>query len=144
MQSLKARCAQYIGVPRLRGGLTPDGWDFCGAVRWIAIHELGLDWPSYQQAFARGVSYDDAGIASVVSRYLGEWRQIDKPGEGTVVCFDRRGRSAAPPPNIIHVGMALNQFEMLHVTGLAGTVVERFDSYVWHRYFAGAWERKSV
>ena len=140
--NLEAACAKYIGVPYLYRGADPRGWDCWGLVQYIGVHELALSWPSYAEAYAASPLRGDAAVADAVAAHLGEWSMADKPATGHVLCFDRKGTgrmAAGTVPRVFHVAIALNGREMIHVREGHGTVIERFDSFVWSRYFAGAW-----
>ncbi len=113
MQSLKARCAKYVGVPFKERGADPSGWDCWGALHWIGVHDQGKDWPSYEEAYTRLQSYDGTNIEAVTSLFIGEWRRLPGPVEGCMVGFDKRGVS--DDPRLYHVGLVLNDREMLHV-----------------------------
>lgn len=140
MTDLKKVCARYVGAPRAYRGQTPAGWDCWGLVRWIGVHDLGFDWPDYDEAYAGCVNGDDAATAAAVARYLGGWRKVDAPRPGCVACFDRRGTRRVGDPRIFHVGLIVSASDMIHVLETTGTVIEPFDGFVWGRYFAGAWE----
>ncbi len=146
MQSLKARIAKYIGVPFLERGTTPDGWDCWGSIHYIGVHEMGKNWPSYSEAYHQLANYDEDAIAAVTMRFIGDWKRIERPVEGCVVGFDKRGSIALRTgcePHIHHVGLVLNSREMIHVgvNTIGGTVIEPFDGFVHGRFCAGFWER---
>ncbi len=144
--SLKARCAKYVGVPFLAHGATPAGWDCWGELHYIGVHELGKAWPSYEEAYRQLKTYDAASVAAITAQFIGEWRRLEKPVEGCMVGFDKRGDLAArtvASPHIYHVGLVLNAHEMLHVqkNAAGGTVIARFDDFIHGRFCAGFWER---
>jgi cell wall-associated NlpC family hydrolase len=141
MGTLKAQCAKYVGVPFLERGATPDGWDCWGLVQWIARNDLGKDWPSYEEVYARLASYDKTNVEAVTSLVIGEWMRLTAPLEGCVVGFDKRG--VAEEPRLYHVGLVLNDSEMLHVqkNAIGGTVIVPFRSFSHGAFIAGFWER---
>jgi cell wall-associated NlpC family hydrolase len=141
MSTLKEQCAKYVGVPFQERGANPSGWDCWGLVHWIGVHELGKSWPDYQEAYATLKGYDRASVEMVTAALVGEWRRLSAPVEGCVIGFDKRGRT--DDPRLYHVGLVLNDDEMLHVqeNAIGGTVIVSFRSFVYAPFIAGFWER---
>lgn len=140
MEDLLIRCGRYVGVPRLYHGRTPAGWDCWGLVRYVGTHDLGFDWPDFDAAYADCVNGDPRTTATAISRVLGHWRLVETPYPGCVATFDRRGLQGVSDPRIFHVGLIVAPGQMLHVTEESGTVIERYDGFIWKRFWAGARE----
>ena len=141
MSDLKPRCAKYVGVPFRERGATPAGWDCWGLMHWTGVHELGKAWPTYEEAYAKLKNYGHDAVEQVMANFVGEWRRLPGPVEGCAVWFDKRGMTDDPRP--YHVGLVLNDTEMLHVgvDTIGGTVIVPFRSIVRRPFLAGFWER---
>ena len=138
--SPKKKCSKYIGVPyKLRGICPETGWDCWGLVQYIGKNEFSADWPTYKESHDLYTG-SNLSAAKIITQYLGEWKLIEKPSPGDVVCFSLKNNF------IFHVGLVLNKFEMIHVIKYnkgndSNTRISRFDTFEWAPYFAGCRRR---
>lgn len=131
--ALRRHCARYVGVPFVDHGRDPLGWDCWGLYRFVGA-EVGLgDNPSYAEAYDRADGAGTARVAAAIEAHLGKWQRLPSPVAGSAVLFRRFGQA-------FHVGFALNNREMLHVTRelTGGTAIEPFDTIIWSRLLDGA------
>lgn len=130
---LRAHCARYVGVPFIEHGRDPIGWDCWGLLRFVGA-EIGLGrHPSYAECYERADGDGAVRVGAAIDQYLGNWRPLERAVPGCAVLFRRFGRA-------FHVGLTVSGNEMLHVSRdmAGGTTIERFDTFVWSRLYAGA------
>lgn len=135
---------KYVGVPFKERGCTPEGWDCWGLYHWIGRNDLGLELPSYVDVYASLVRYSREEIEKATASVVCGWRRILALEPGCLIAFDKRGDCGGADPHIYHVGMVLNDTDMIHVVenAVGGTVIEPFGSLLYRRFFAGFWVLK--
>lgn len=131
--------SQYAGVPFLERGRSRAGVDCWGLVWLIYQEQFGVIIPSYEGRYAdtRGAEIPGviaAGAAAGCWRLLGD----DEPSVlGDVIAFRIRGEPR-------HVGLALDNIQMLHVEWGTNVVRERFRSSVWNHRIVGRHRHREI
>lgn len=111
---------RYIGLPWVFGGRDFDGVDCWGLIWLFYKHEIGIDIPSYEDAYARG---SDAGeIGSLIATQLPGWEINDSPVPGNVALIKRAGAAChtgiiAPGRRILHVESDTTASIIVPITG---------------------------
>ena len=102
--------AQWIGIPWVRVGDSFDGCDCWGLVRLFYRDRLGIELPSLTEFDAmRGI-----------------WTRTATPEYGNILLFRR---SNGP-----HVGIVVNECDMLHVDESIDSRIEQYRGLLWkHR-----------
>ena len=121
--------SDYIGVPFVEHGRTPEGWDCYGLVYYLSRRYLHLNVPSYSLSYTDCDHADDA-----FAEHVGEWHgvQLADMQPGDVVVLNVEGLPT-------HCGLLLGDAGMLHCMHGRDTVRERIDSWHWSHRIAGAY-----
>lgn len=128
----------YVGVPFLRHGRDPQGWDCWGVLFWCYRKHFGVRLPSYTVRY--DTTKDAAHLAQVISGELMPWRELkgrEKPVLGDVVLM-RRGRHPS------HVGLVIEPPRMLHVTSRIATQFQDYDGLVWGPRVVGIYRHEEL
>ncbi len=106
---------QYLGVPYLWGGTTPNGFDCSGFVQYVfAKHGISLPRTSKQQY----------GVGTAVSK-----SQLQK---GDLVFFDTSGSGVS------HVGIYAGDDLFIHASTSKGVIFSSLDNTYWAPRYLGA------
>jgi cell wall-associated NlpC family hydrolase len=125
--------AKYIGVPYLDKGRTIAGFDCWGLVRHVLTHEFGvIELPDYVDSYT--AANDRRSVSVAVQSGLSDgWKQIEKPGPGTLIILKVAGRPW-------HCAVAVTNDWMLHTLQGVNACLERMDSMVWRNRIEGFYE----
>lgn len=114
-RDLRRQVAPFIGAPFKPKGLTPDGFDCLGYVRWLLKTVLKVEGPTYHEVYAATDVVSIAG-RSLRSRLIAErlsgWRPVAAQA-GAVAHLSWMGRSG-------HVGLMLDARRFTHADHPAG------------------------
>lgn len=117
---------EYIGLPWKAGGRTRDGLDCYGLAHLVYRERLGIELPSYDDAYVTAEEWIeiDALIAGGLAH--GQWKEITlKDAHEYDGLIFRRGALAT------HVGIVVAPGLMLHATAGRASAVERFANGQW-------------
>lgn len=129
--------SRYVGLPYLDGGRDRSGLDCWGLVRLFYAEELGVELPSYGDAYSSAEEL--AETAAAVRRGLARWRPAPRPEPGDVALLWIR-RPSLPS----HVGVYLGDRRMLHAAEGSDAAIERLDSPFWARRVAGYYRHEAL
>ena len=122
----------YIGLPYGNKGRGPDCFDCWGLVRWIAMQELGEEWPLYLDGYENAA--DRKEVAALAGEAAASWKAIGEAGAQPFdVLLIRFGRFAC------HCGIVASDGEMLHILRGINSTLERYKSPRWARRIEGAY-----
>lgn len=107
--------AGLVGVPFADGGRGPHAYDCWGLVRRIYAEQLGVELPAYGEISAK----DLARIARAMDGGKDDGWQECGP-EPMAVVLMRSGRGGR---RVVHVGVMVDSFKMIHVEEAAATAV---------------------
>jgi cell wall-associated NlpC family hydrolase len=120
----------YVGIPYLDRGRDRAGLDCWGLVRLFYREELGIELPSYADAYA--TAEDTAAAETLFAVGRRAWTPVQTPERGDVLLF-RIGRHAS------HVGVFLQADDFLHVLKGRAVTVERISDRLWAQNLVGAY-----
>jgi probable lipoprotein NlpC len=123
--------AKYVGLPWLEKGRDVAGVDCWGLLRLVYADVLGIELPSYDEAYASVTERDEVAALTGQAKNA-PWIPVTK---GEEVQFDmlvfRRGRWGS------HVGLVVNQGLMLHISEGLSSFVQSYDSGQWRHRLTG-------
>ena len=124
--------SEYVGVPYVDHGRSPEGWDCYGLVYYISRHVLGLPVPSYLNAYPD--AEDCPHVRSAIEYHAKEWREVQRGeiAQGDTLVFNICGMP-------IHCGLAFSRELMLHCLAGHETVFDRIDGARWRSRIAGVY-----
>lgn len=119
-----AWAAKYVGAPYLdQGRSIIGGLDCWGLVCEVYKNELGIELPSYLEAYSS--AQDVMSCADAIADKRRSWVEVEEPRAFDVIEFRVRGYPW-------HVGVALNgDGEFLHTMRSIDTVVENWKNPKW-------------
>lgn len=116
---------RYVGIPWRFGGRDFDGLDCWGLIWLFYRTELGLEIPSYDDAYQRESGARDIG--ALIGTQLPGWRKVEDPALGDVALINRAGASC-------HVGIIAPGRRLLHVESAeAASCLERIGDVLKRR-----------
>jgi len=130
--------SKYIGIPYVRGGRSEEtGLDCWGLVIKFYWDEYGIFLPSYQSIDTSIDSIKDSSDKLLKSHSYRNFERVPTSKQGDLILI----RVGDYP---IHIGIAIDDKNMLHAMEKAGSSVERFTGLRWknriesiHRYRTG-------
>lgn len=130
-RALKA-AAPFVGVPYLKHGSTPAGWDCWGCARYLRQEVFNLETPLWSEAYTALDVRRPAEVERLILEHLAEWREVPV-GPGAVLLFEIFGRRA-------HVGLMLTSREFVHTLAGQETAIVRLAGSIWQDRLRGAYE----
>jgi cell wall-associated NlpC family hydrolase len=131
--------AAYVGLPWREKGRDRTGLDCYGLVRLVYADELGIDLPSYAEAYA-GIA-ERAEIAALIAADAARWPWVPV-AQGEERAFDvavfRRGRLEA------HVGIVVGGRRMLHILEGCQACIAACDGRAWSPRHAGFYRYRRI
>lgn len=125
--------SKYVGIPFKDYGRDPvknGGVDCYGLVSYILKNEFSINVNLYEDlSYIEDNPQKTADNIIKISQNKTEWVDIslDEVKEGDVILMKLQGLP-------VHLGLALNNIEMIHVFQGANTVIENFRNHKWrHR-----------
>lgn len=125
---------RYVGIPFVDQGRTFAGVDCWGLVRLVYLEQLGIDLPSYDDAYRPLDERERAELALLVEGSRPGWRRVETPAPFDLVLV----RIAGVP---CHVGLALPGGMMLHCSRGADSRIESYRSPKWAPRIEGFYRR---
>lgn len=137
--------SRYIGIPYAERGRDRDGIDCYGLLRLVYREQLGVDLPSYADAYD---PKDRADIARVIGERLTGWYPVWTRASG--VPLDER--EVRPGDGVrlrilgddCHVGVVLDPPWFLHAQAGTLSCRERWDSPRWTRRLLGVYRHEAL
>lgn len=124
---------KYIGIPYKTKGITLDGCDCLGLIELIYKNEFNVTLPLYPH-----LDTVDLDITSKAIEHGKEsWKKLDKPEAGCVVLLNICGYP-------VHIGMAINETEMLHSLKGHDSVIESFTGMKWNKRIDGFYRYEAI
>lgn len=126
---MTAWASPYIGIPFLDGGRDRTGLDCWGLVRLVLQRETGLSLPGYDGIAAMDARAVRDEIAA--SAQTADWIAVDPSAVRRFDVIVLRGRisnGSWPVAAETHVGIAVNEKQMMHVEQGTNTVMVPFKS----------------
>ena len=108
-----------------RGDKYVDCW---GLVQLAYKRELGIDLPSYDEAYASAHSGGD--VEALIAQELRMWRPVDKPKPFDLVILRIEEHDS-------HCAIAINSREFLNITKSYGAFIGEFGHRYWKRRVTG-------
>lgn len=130
--------AKYVGTPFADRGRALSGCDCWGLATIVYARELNIALPSY------AYDYDGPGdLASLGPLIAGErlvrpWRTVSGTPQAFDLAIFRRGRFDS------HIGLVINEHQMLHLARGDCAKVEAFDSKPWNVRLSGIVRHEDV
>lgn len=123
--------SKYIGIPFKEHGRDRLGLDCWGLLRLIYKEELGIELPSFVDAYE---STDDGGvIGRLIAANKGEeWEPVES---GKERAYDGILLRVTGQP--MHVGVVVDRGEMVHVMKGIDVTLERYLSWRWKNRIMG-------
>lgn len=122
--------ANYIGIPYLDGGRTPEGGDCWFLIWYIYQKEFGILLPSFSTVTYYGTGKEELG--TTIEEGLKKWKRIPEE-EATfadIIIFKICNHCA-------HVAFFLEKEKMLHLCEGYNSVVENYNSAMWRKRIEG-------
>lgn len=121
---------QLLGVPFKDKGRDLSGFDCWGLVRYVLLHEFGIEVPSYTENYQTWKDVEE--IAALVQGQSLGWQDIPVPAAqpGDVLILRILGRPW-------HVGVITDRPWFMHADYTNGTVRARYDSLQWQKRIVG-------
>lgn len=126
-----------IGIPYANKGRDPSvGLDCWGLLREFYREYMGIDLPSYTDDYED--SCDSHSMAGAIDRYAPEsWKQVTEPMFGDAVLMRINGFCS-------HVGVYLQNGQMLHTQAGHDSVIDRLDGIRWKNRIKGYFRHESA
>lgn len=109
----------YVGLPWSDGGRSRDGYDCFGLVRLVLAEQLGIELPSYSEAYV--TASDREAVSTLIKGELGPWRSISAGWERPL---DAVLMTEAGIPR--HIGVVASTGYVLHMPPGRESVVEPY------------------
>lgn len=121
-------CSNLIGLPYLSGGRSELGADCWGIV--YLFH--GKQVPSYSGSYKCATNTES--VSAHINATKETWVDVDFKDrrKGDVIVFNIRGLP-------VHVGVVLNDYEMIHTLAGHNSCIERYDSHKWANRIEGVY-----
>ena len=107
-----------ITVPFVERGRDYCGWDCWGVAQLAYRDVLGIEIPSYLDAYE--TTSEHRAIYRAFAAGKTAWKRVDQPAAGDLALILRRNLP-------IHVGVVLEDDRLLHAEANVGTVIEPMD-----------------
>ena len=120
---------EFIGLPFETWGRTYDGCDCWGLVHLFYRDHLGIDIPDYiETGFTDYNKNERELVSSVIDAGKNTWKsvQLNETQYGDVIIFALMGYP-------VHVGIALNNKDMLHTQEVTNSCIDRYKSFRWQK-----------
>lgn len=123
--------SKYIQIPFGEKGRDHNSCDCWGLACIVYKEERGIILPSYTEVYE---STNDREILrqTIKSESNQFWQQVKKPEPFDMVLLKMRGIP-------MHVGIVIDNNNMLHCLKGVGTAIERFNSIKWQSNVMGFW-----
>lgn len=123
----------YVGIPFKEKGRDENGLDCWGLVRLWYDKELGIELPSYIDAYQ---TTNDIEITETIKKEQAiKWELVDTPKRGDVVLLKIKGLPW-------HVGIYLGDNRMLHVEQGCDSIIEKLGRSKWKNRILGYYRMK--
>lgn len=128
---------RYVSPPVqfVDGGRDPAGWDCWGLVRWVYLHELGIELPAYDDDYDS--VNDSAAVLRVFDAERAAWSPVLQPQPFDVAWIAILGHEC-------HVGLMVAPGLMMHVLNRVDTKLARVESPVWQRRIRGYYRHHAM
>lgn len=127
----------YLGIPHLDRGRDRHGCDCWGLARLVYRECLGIDLPSYAEAYVS--AGEQAEVAALIAGGIdaagSPWEQVALPMPYDLVLF-REGRHDS------HVGIIAARGRFLHVPGHGSSCIEPLSGLTWSRRLRGIYRHR--
>lgn len=130
----------YVGIPYVLHGATREGIDCWNLPRLWYLEQYGIELPSFGDRYGRELdAAERAHIAELVRGESEKWTRVrqGKEERGDLVLFAIAGAEA-------HLGVVIEPGRFLHARPGTDSCVERYDSPIWRRRFAGFYRWRQV
>ena len=133
MASLGSWIKKYVGIPYKVRGTTLKGMDCLSIVETIYRNEFNIILPLYPHLDT--VEMDITAKAIIKGK--GDWIPLDKPEPGSVILLKIGGYP-------IHIGLVVNETEMLHSLKGHDSVIESFTGMKWNKRIDGFYRYEAI
>jgi cell wall-associated NlpC family hydrolase len=131
--------ASFVGVPWAEKGRTRDGVDCWGLVRLVYAVQLGIELPSYTEAYASVGERGEIGALMSADSQRWPWTMLPRGRErGLDVAVFRRGGLAA------HVGLIVSDSHMLHIEERRESCIVDYGNAPWKHRLVGLYRHADV
>lgn len=120
MMTLADWSSRAIDVPFVDGGRDFDGWDCWGLVANAYLNICGIELPDHSDPYS-ALNFRFVCGEFNKRKTATLWTQTD-PGEMAIAAIFRRGL-------VIHCGLMLDRYNVIHVESGVGTVVQRRQAF---------------
>lgn len=121
---------KYVGIPYLVNGRDYSGIDCWGLVCLYYRDELGIELPSYQEAYENPA---ETRVEKAISLYKNSWNSTTTPDVGDVVLFNIYGEPR-------HIGIYVGNNMFLHSRDNKDSVIESLASPRWASRIEGIYK----
>ena len=128
---------QYIGIPFKSKGRTREGLDCWGLIRLLYLEQFQIELPSYVDDYLSASDFKTAG--KLIEDNLHRWIKIDPSIRtlGDVIVLRIYGQP-------IHMGMLINDQQMIHVFKNIDTCVQRIYTSIWKQRIHGIYRHSNL
>lgn len=130
--------SEYVGLPFLERGRTPEGYDCWGLCRAVLAAQFDIALPSYAEGY-ESVADHERLTGLIEAGREQDWSEIaagqEQPGDVLLL------RMSGLP---IHVGVLVSPGWMLHTRAATGAVLERFDGLAWGQRVLGIYRHATL
>jgi cell wall-associated NlpC family hydrolase len=136
---LLRRAQEFVGVPYVLHGETPEGWDCLGCVRFLRLELFGLSSPRWTHDYGSAEALGAPRAEDLIKLHLPAWDRLDVPAgaappPGSVLLFRRFGRAG-------HVGLMLDRGQFIHAEQGCRTVIAALSNR-WETRILGAYDAR--
>ena len=123
----------YVGIPYADLGRDRQGCDCWGLARMIYACELGIELPSYQDAYVSAEERAEIAGLLAAQEDHGPWRCVEERARAFDLVLFRRGRFRS------HIGVVIEHGWMLHMAGEDQAKVESLAHPRWASRLGGVY-----